>query len=48
MAAVSVKRSIPLPFLFEGLPLRLSFSLIVYDVDVICVSVLYLDIIIER
>ena len=39
---------IPLPFLFEGLQLRLSFSLIVYDVDVICVSVLYLDIIIER
>ena len=39
---------IPLPFLFEGLSLRLSFFLIVYDVDVICVSVLYLDIIIER
>jgi len=39
---------IPLPFPFEGLPLRLSFFLIVYDVDVICVCVLYLDIIIER
>ena len=39
---------IPLPFPFEGLPLRLSFFLIVYDVDAICVFVLYLDIIIER
>ena len=39
---------IPLPFPFEGLPLRLSFFLIVYDVDVICECVLYLDIIIER
>ena len=39
---------IPLPFPFEGLPLRLSFFLLVYDIDAICVFVLYLDIIIER